>query len=226
MASCGGGEGVLSSARSGAFPLSLASKQTLNNPFRRDRPDLFGPGHCKPISHKLQAHPSDSHDDDEAPTTDTLCHIGDAHGLEFAAESTTKEAIPWAASRSVGQSSGEVSRSLSRPKVLKLTKELRGNFATMDRIRPWLPEELGTPPVPLLSTTKKTLVLDLDETLIHSLDPAVDYVALNGDCCEVQQFCLDLGWGQDLCLQFFVRPFAIQLLQELSPLYDIIVRRS
>ncbi|CAD8203485.1 unnamed protein product [Paramecium octaurelia] len=74
--------------------------------------------------------------------------------------------------------------------------------------------EIDTPKSSFIFGQKKTIVLDLDETLVHSQFQPMDY-------CDL---CLDIVvQSQNFKVYVLVRPGAKQFIDELSNFYDIIL---
>jgi len=113
----------------------------------------------------------------------------------------------------------------------KLTKELEYNFNIIHSI-PLVDSQddvtlrqvslpIRTKPVRL---TDKTLLLDLDDTLIHTVNPNFDYSSIDVDHREYQPvWYRDASSPSFFCIKVLIRPNAIKLLEELSKLYEIIV---
>jgi TFIIF-interacting CTD phosphatase-like protein len=80
-------------------------------------------------------------------------------------------------------------------------------------------------PIPLDGTNKKTLFLDLDETLIHTIDPNYNYSSIGITHKKIQILTfLASATKLSLSLKIVIRPYAVKFLEELSDLYEIIVR--
>ncbi len=104
------------------------------------------------------------------------------------------------------------------PYQITITPEIRANFQYVDQVLPALPCELESLEVCLpLSPNKKCLVLDLDETLVHTLMPAFDYPKHGIELISEALTIPSLG------IAVVLRPFAKDFLATLSPLYQIIV---
>ncbi len=104
-----------------------------------------------------------------------------------------------------------------------LTPEIRLNFECMKEILPALPCELTSMKVDLpVSPKRKCLVLDLDETLIHTLRSLDKYYDV--ELPKVEKAVYKDSLGNEFSFHFVVRPFAENLLKTLSENYQIIVR--
>lgn len=72
--------------------------------------------------------------------------------------------------------------------------------------------------------SSKTLLLDLDETLIHVIDPKINYVSMNIPIATAKDIIFeDKLKNKCYPMKFFIRPFAIKMLRELSKIYEIAV---
>jgi TFIIF-interacting CTD phosphatase-like protein len=74
---------------------------------------------------------------------------------------------------------------------------------------------------------KKTLVLDLDETLIRAVTENDANAELDKaeDCVSPSAISFGDQGGVGIEIEFYVRPFARDFLQRMSEHYEIIVRR-
>ena len=73
-------------------------------------------------------------------------------------------------------------------------------------------------------STNKTLLLDLDDTLVHTINTNFDYSMVNIDYNRAKTVI----YKDDNSLNFtaikvIVRPYAVKFLEELSKIYEIIV---
>ncbi|MDR3548258.1 MAG: NIF family HAD-type phosphatase [Candidatus Pacebacteria bacterium] len=112
--------------------------------------------------------------------------------------------------------------------ALTLTKEVEYNFKEIEKIgvipeeeinirRLMLPEAKGR-------SVKKTLLLDLDDTLAHTLNPRIDYEMLNVKRGEVHHTKFtDPFTGEETSVGVVARPYADHFLRELRGLYEIVV---
>ena len=109
---------------------------------------------------------------------------------------------------------------------VKLSKEVAFNFARLSLINPVTSEEVYLKQITLPDahkTHKKTLILDMDDTLIHTINGEIDYRELGVAHKDIKTtFYEDPSIGT-LCISFVIRPYAIKFLKEMSRLYEIIV---
>eukprot|EP00826_Nyctotherus_ovalis_P032132 TRINITY_DN2594_c0_g1_i2.p1 TRINITY_DN2594_c0_g1~~TRINITY_DN2594_c0_g1_i2.p1 ORF type:complete len:271 (-),score=18.88 TRINITY_DN2594_c0_g1_i2:311-1123(-) len=126
------------------------------------------------------------------------------------------------------QDSEEVKHSDSVPYTIKMTREVEQNFSVMKYLRLGSIEEVKFKEVALGTKSKrasdKTLILDLDGTLIYTLDPSLNYSAI--DICHEQAKLVlykDNNNSNEVSIKVLIRPHAIELLKELSKIYEIIV---
>ncbi len=111
-----------------------------------------------------------------------------------------------------------------------LSHEIKYNFRTMRSILPATAAEVALKAVNLDydvsagRSSKKTLILDLDDTLIHTINPAFNYAAIDVTHSEFQTvFYQEPDDPSIYTLHVVVRPYAVQLLEELSKIYEIVV---
>lgn len=110
---------------------------------------------------------------------------------------------------------------------VSITEELKHNFKIIRTLSLPTEEEIKSLKIPFPETSKKTLVLDLDETLIHTIDPSLDYSALNVKRKEIKPiFYRDNKNPNVYSIKVLIRPFAIEFLKELSKDYEIVVKCS
>ena len=111
-----------------------------------------------------------------------------------------------------------------------MTPEVEYNFNLMRKLDSTSTEEIKTKSVELSSRSKhssnKTLILDMDETLIHSVKSYLDYSKLNVTVDEARTLTYRDNDFTFKNFKVFIRPHAIRLLKELSELYEIIVFTS
>lgn len=70
----------------------------------------------------------------------------------------------------------------------------------------------------------KTLVLDLDDTLIHTINPFFNYPTMNSIYKEAKIVTYkNIETSELVKIHVLIRPHAIRLLKELSQLYEIVV---
>ena len=112
------------------------------------------------------------------------------------------------------------------PYITELNEELEGNFDLINGQMPPLPCEIDelTVLLPDLSShTKKTLVLDLDETLIHTYDTD----ALQGFPISkrrpLEKAAFVAEGGERVEVSYWSRPHVEEFLTSLSAVFEIIV---
>ena len=112
---------------------------------------------------------------------------------------------------------------------LTMNKEIEHNFNIMKCLRLASIEEVKAKEIKIPVCTKqkdsdKTLILDLDDTLFHSLNPAFDYSYMNIAKNEIRTIKYMNNVNKRIeQLQIIIRPYAIELLEKLSKIYEIIV---
>jgi len=111
--------------------------------------------------------------------------------------------------------------------VYKLTHEIQNNFLIMQSLEKATMEEIKIREVilkPAKRKSNKTLVLDLDDTLIHMINPRFTYSHLNV-CHSSAQTVLykDIDSPTFTSIKVLIRPYALKLLEELSEIYEIVV---
>ncbi len=109
----------------------------------------------------------------------------------------------------------------------KLTRELVHNFTVIRSMPPATLEEIELRQTILSfgkKSTDKILVLDLDDTLVHTINPAFNYSGIDVAYSEAQPvFYKDGESPSYYSIRVVIRPGAVELLKELSSLYEIIV---
>ena len=112
-----------------------------------------------------------------------------------------------------------------------LSKEVEHNFAQIRKLTLPTPEEITSKEVILSYDPKsgrlsnKTLILDLDDTLIHTINPSFNYASINITHSNFKSTLYqDKETSSIYSIKVVVRPYAIPLLQELSSISEIIVR--
>ena len=113
---------------------------------------------------------------------------------------------------------------------LRLTKEIEHNFSIMRMLRLPTKDEINskkvTIPIEPNSTriSDKTLVLDLDGTLIHAVSPTFDYSRINVSVDSAETvYYKNEGEEEMKAIKIIVRPNAAKFLKEISKIYEIIV---
>jgi hypothetical protein len=116
-------------------------------------------------------------------------------------------------------------------KSAHLSKEVEHNFAQIQKLTLATQEEIALKEVFLSYDSKygrisnKTLVLDLDDTLIHTINPNFNYATINISHSNFKTVLYqDKETSNIYSVKVVVRPYAIQLLEELAPIFEIIVR--
>lgn len=109
----------------------------------------------------------------------------------------------------------------------ELTREVQYNFTIMRLLNKATLEEIKAREVDLELVERKsnkTLVLDLDDTLIHMINPKFKYSSMN--VCHASARTV-IYKDQDTptfnSIKIIIRPYALKLLEELSQLYEIVV---
>lgn len=109
-----------------------------------------------------------------------------------------------------------------------MSQEMEFNFSVLrhfERVEMWevRKKAIRLGPRPQRSTDK-TLVLDLDDTLIHTFSPSFDYSNFDVDRKAVQAVtCVDPARLNTIDMKVVVRPYATQFLKKLSKAYEIII---
>ena len=118
----------------------------------------------------------------------------------------------------------------SREERTKLSSEVKRNFKKLIKLTlPTIGEiacrRVMLPPIESLKKkTNKTLVLDIDGTLIYKINSSSFDDSLNeGQSKQIPVTYKDTLTSNSCSVKVVIRPYAIRLLQELSPLYEIIV---
>eukprot|EP00826_Nyctotherus_ovalis_P032133 TRINITY_DN2594_c0_g2_i3.p1 TRINITY_DN2594_c0_g2~~TRINITY_DN2594_c0_g2_i3.p1 ORF type:complete len:340 (-),score=62.19 TRINITY_DN2594_c0_g2_i3:46-1065(-) len=103
-----------------------------------------------------------------------------------------------------------------------LNREVAFSFHAIRMMPLVFPRELAMRRVRLNAKPRgssgKTLILDLDDTLVHVLFPRFEYTNINSKNLKVAAY-------EEIkrILKVVIRPYAIKLLQELSEIYEIII---
>ncbi len=109
---------------------------------------------------------------------------------------------------------------------IQLTREVEHNFQQISKGKMTTMEEVLLRQVVLPGDgpiSKKTLILDLDDTLVHTINPAFNYAALGVVHTNVRTTLYQDPSFEVFSINFVIRPYAIQLLKEMSQLYEIVV---
>lgn len=112
--------------------------------------------------------------------------------------------------------------------TIELTKEVQHNFQQIQKGSVATSAEVASREV-FLSTAKsvlkkKTLILDLDDTLIHTINPNFNYATLQITHSNPKTLLYqDLTTSDVYSISVVIRPYAIQLLRDLSEIYEIVI---
>lgn len=193
----------------------MGDTQFRNNPFRRfSRPGSRGNSVCGGKGVKTSKHYPSS----------VYIPSAERPSYEFHTSPTRPEASP----EKREQDNEEAKRSDSVPYTVQMTREVEHNFSVMKCLRLGSIEEVKFKEVALGAKSKrasdKTLILDLDGTLIYTIDPSLNYSAI--DICHEQAKVVlykDNNNSNEVSIKVLIRPHAIELLKELSKVYEIIV---
>ena len=72
--------------------------------------------------------------------------------------------------------------------------------------------------------SNKTLLLDLDDTLVHTIDPTLNYSTIKIDKSELKAaMYVDPFQSSIVSIKVIIRPYALQFLKELSLLFEVVV---
>ncbi len=184
---------------------SVAANHARSNPFRSERPLLFGCPRQKAVSFKLLCHPSDT--PDAVLETETQSD----ESLQVHSKPPTDPPPP-------------TPQTSDPPYLTELTPNLERNFELLTEVLFALPRELPPVLVSLKPTTKKTLVLDLDDTLVHVLGSSMGDIGESSAFPHAMSTTLQYDPETRLTIHFLLRPYAREMLSALCKFYDIIVR--
>ena len=113
--------------------------------------------------------------------------------------------------------------------VVKLTKEVEYNFTNLGNIKEVTTNEIMKKSVliPELKDKRlsnKTLLLDLDETLLHTMDPKLNYDVINVDQKYINSTSyLDEYLVKEVNIKVILRPYVREFLSEIGKYYELIV---
>ena len=158
-----------------------------------------------PNSVPIQRHKLPSFDIDE-------CITGDIHSFQY---DDSSELSSWGGSKI----------DINQYKV-ELTNEVIRNFKIIQSINFNTKKETKFRKVMLGkdSTNKKMLLLDLDDTLIHTMNPGINYENIDiNEGMKHNVFFKDLDTMTINSIKVIIRPYAVRLLEELSQFYEIAV---
>eukprot|EP00826_Nyctotherus_ovalis_P028119 TRINITY_DN2214_c0_g2_i7.p1 TRINITY_DN2214_c0_g2~~TRINITY_DN2214_c0_g2_i7.p1 ORF type:complete len:358 (+),score=43.55 TRINITY_DN2214_c0_g2_i7:99-1172(+) len=110
----------------------------------------------------------------------------------------------------------------------KLTAEVAFHLATIRAMPAITLEDVALRSVELSAQPRgssgKTLVLDMDDTLAHTLIPMFNYSKVNLDLRNARTVMYRDDEDASLhSIKIVIRPYAVKLLQELSKVYEIII---
>lgn len=109
----------------------------------------------------------------------------------------------------------------------KLTKEIEHYFRELPNIGFIAMEEVIKKYTILpdhKGKQKNTLLLDLDDTLVHTIDPKLNYKTIQINSQDVKNSMYhDPYLNSIISIKVIIRPFAIKFLQELKSFYEIVV---
>lgn len=109
----------------------------------------------------------------------------------------------------------------------ELTREIQRNFTIMRLLNKATLEEIKAREVelePVEKRSNKTLALDLDETLIHMVNPKFEYSSMSMSYGSAQSVLYkDPETLTFNSIKVIIRPHAVRLLKELSEIYEIVV---
>ena len=139
-------------------------------------------------------------------------------------ETITESNCEWASEDSI---SNHKTNDMSSKPVL--TKEMAFNFGIIQGVVFPTLEEIKNKTVNLRTDkstrlSDKTLLLDLDDTLIHTINPKFDYSLINIDHSSAKIiFYKDPETSSLHSIKVVIRPYATELLQQLSKYYEIVI---
>lgn len=109
---------------------------------------------------------------------------------------------------------------------VKLTKEIEDNFKQLPEIG-FIPMEeivkkfINLPVMPG-KQSNKVLFLDLDDTLIHTMNPKLNYKAIKINPNDVKAIMYSDAFSKSvISVKTIIRPFLSVFLKELKPIYEI-----
>lgn len=108
----------------------------------------------------------------------------------------------------------------SIPYQRSITQEIEHSFTLLKNIHLASIREIALKQVNLPKTLKKTLVLDLDETLVHTMDKGNCYPHKISNSDKIY---ISNENGETEEYQVLIRPHAKEFIQKLAGVYDIIV---
>ena len=112
---------------------------------------------------------------------------------------------------------------------LKMSRELLYNFRILEPMRTDVTKEVESKQILLPNPrstkhSKKTLLVDLDDTLVHTMDPQLDYSSVNIDPSMIRETeYFDYEYSVTVDLKCVIRPYALKFIQEIRPFSAFIV---
>jgi TFIIF-interacting CTD phosphatase-like protein len=144
--------------------------------------------------------------------------------VEFNSNANNKNVLEQEANKETSEESKEYIY-----KKLEMTKEIEQNFDIMKCLRLSSIEEVkfkefNLPHPKTRRTSDKSLILDLDSTLIYTINPLLNYSAMDICCDKAETIFIRNNKNLDkVCVKVMIRPYAKELLKGLSKIYEIIV---
>ena len=113
-------------------------------------------------------------------------------------------------------------RAVTAPCIRSLSRELEENFRSLEEVSP-AESERKPHVVHLPQTEKKTLVLDLDETLIYAIHGGVHDLTADVNLADLNTIKVRDEDGETHEVQFLIRPDARAFIKEMAQFYDLVV---
>ena len=110
----------------------------------------------------------------------------------------------------------------------QMTDEIKKNFEIIKDLSETTQSEIESRKVQLKKVdkklTNKTLILDLDDTLVHTLNEKKTYSQKDLNLLEINSaFYIDPKKGLKSPVKYIIRPYALSFLQNIFPFYEIIL---
>lgn len=214
----------------------MNNMQCRKNPFTKSaRSGTFNTSRIKTLSsitnngHNVKAHTLDMPLSSGVPRPNFIPMPRRSSTISEACESVTEESCGWVFEEPIKtETEGKFEEYKDQnSEALELTPEIQYNFNAMRHIVEATPEEIISREVVLKPNNKKsakTLVLDLDDTLIHTINPLFNYSALNISYGRAQTVLYKNNESPSFeAIKVIIRPYALKFITELSSLYEIIV---
>ena len=174
----------------------------------------------------IHSHTFSTTDSQSLPRPDAVLIPSHSLSLSDFAECITEDQCEWMSElgseinviEDVKKEKTDYTAMLSREVVYNFNIMSLSNFDTSSDFR----SKMIT--VPGISKSKKILILDLDDTLTHTMNPSFNYSHIN--ITDTKPKTLLYKNPESMCLntiKILIRPNAIRLLEELSKFYLIIV---